>query len=368
MIKIDYVNNVSHKSYNCILETREFVVNTKKILIFGASGFVGTYLIDELLSQGISVIASDISDNASEYYKEKHVPYIKVDITQSDEFQKFEHQSYDVVIHLAACQPANVKKNRYDPREYINVNVSGTLNILEFCRKNKIKKIIYASSHRNTQGLWRYNKAICENEGRALKYSGEYAMFSISESCAQDCVLHYNAEYGLQGIIFRLPPVYGYGPHTEIFKEGKPIKTGFQVFIDQAMAAQPLEIWGDSQQGRDIIYIKDVVSAFVSAIKNEEASGLYNITSGKYLTLDEQAKLIAEIFWESKLPPEFIHYPEISNGIDSFLYDNTKAQNELGWKPLYSFKDILLDYKKELEKKRYIHLVAKRKSMFSDQD
>ena len=336
----------------------------KKILMFGASGFIGTYLIDELLSQGCDVTASDISDVGQEYYTNKNVPYIKIDITKKNDFKQLETLSFDVVIHLAACQPANVEEDQYDSRNYIDVNVIGTLNILEYCRKSQIEKIIYASSHRNTEGLWSTNKAIREDDGKAIKYSGEYAMFSISESCAQDCVLHYQAQYGLKGIIFRLPPVYGYGPHTEIFKDGKPVKTGFQIFIDKAMASQPLEIWGDSKLGRDIIYVKDVVSAFVKAIENPDASGLYNITSGKYLTLSEQAEQIAELFWGSETEPEFINCPEKANGMDAFLYDNSKAARELSWSPDYSFRDILLDYKQELEVKRYEHLVEKRKSMF----
>ncbi len=342
----------------------------KSILIFGASGFIGTYLIDELVAQGYSITATDIIDDDRQYYADKNIPYVKIDITQKDDFLKLRQlkQIYDTVIHLAAWQPANISENKYDACEYINVNAIGTLNILEYCRHNSVKKIIYATSHRNTQGLWEHNKAIQEKDGRSLNYSGEYAMFSISESCAQDCVLHYQAQYGLHSIIFRLPPVYGYGPHTEIFKDGKPIKTGFQVFIDKALAAQPLELWGDSTLGRDIIYVKDVVSAFVCALESTTASGLYNITSGKYLTLAEQAQCIAELFWSGSSAPEFTYCPEKSNGMDAFLYDNTKAKNELGWVPKYSFKDILLDYKKELEAKRYEHLVEKRQDMFNHKE
>jgi UDP-glucose 4-epimerase len=336
----------------------------KKILVFGASGFIGTYLIDELIKRGYAVTASDLSDVAYDYYANKNIPLITVDITQPMQFQKLCNTSYDVVIHLAACQPANVKQSQYDPKEYIHVNVIGTLNVLEFCRTQSVEKIIYASSNRNTQGLWQENKAISEQDGRAIKYSGEYAMFSISESCAQDCVLHYNEQYGLKGIIFRLPPVYGYGPHTEIFKEGRRIKTGFQVFIDQAMACEPLEIWGDGQKGRDIIYVKDVVSAFIQSIEIESVSGLYNITSGEYLTLRQQAELTAQLFWGSDTVPEFVELPEKKNNIDAFLYDNTKAQSELNWCPQYSFQDMLLDYKKESEEQRYRYLIDKRKSMF----
>lgn len=338
-------------------------MTSKKIIVLGASGFIGTYLIDELLSQEYEVTASDISDVGREYYTKQNVPYINVDITKKGDFEKFEKKKYDAVIHLAACQPANVREKAYEPKDYINVNVIGTLNILEFCRQNAAEKIIYASSHRNTQGLWAANKAIREDDGRGIKYSGEYAMFSIAESAAQDCVHHYQAQYGLRGIIFRLPPVYGYGPHTEIFKEGKPMKTGFQIFIEKAMACQPLEVWGDGKVGRDIIYIKDVVSALMKAIDNPKASGLFNITSGKYLTLREQVETIAKVFWGSNTPPQIIERPEKSNGMDAFLYDISKAKRELDWSPKYSFEDMLIDYKKELESKQYEYLVAKRRKM-----
>jgi UDP-glucose 4-epimerase len=339
-------------------------VKRKKIIVFGASGFIGTYLIDELLSQGHDVTASDISDAGREYYTHKSVRYINVDITKKEDFERLEKKKYDVVVHLAACQPANVDEKKYDPKDYINVNVIGTLNILEFCRQNEVDKIIYASSHRNTQGLWAANKAIREDDGRGIKYSGEYAMFSIAESAAQDCVAHYQAQYGLTGIIFRLPPVYGYGPHTEIFKDGKPLKTGFQIFIEKAVACQPLEVWGDAEVGRDIIYIKDVVSAFMKAIDSPTASGLFNITSGKYLTLREQAETIAKLFWGSSGPSKIVERPEKPNGMDAFLYDISKAKRELGWSPQYSFIDMLTDYKKESESKKHEYLVDKRKQMF----
>lgn len=340
-------------------------MSKKKVLVFGASGFIATYLIDELLTQGYDVTASDVSDEGRGYYEGKNVTYINVDITCKTDFDRLPRGQYDAVVHLAACQPANVAEKHYDPRDYINVNVIGTLNILDFCRENKVGKVIYASSHRNTQGLWAFNKAITEDDGRAIKYSGEYAMFSISESAAQDCVRHYQEQHGLNGVIFRLPPVYGYGPHTEIFKDGKPIKTGFQMFIDKALACQPLEVWGDCDVGRDIIYVKDVVSAFVTAIEKPGISGLFNITSGVYLTLREQAEVIANEFWGSDGEPVILYSPEIANGMDAFLYANDKAKRDLGWSPQYSFRDMLIDYIKESESQRYQYLIDKRSKMLN---
>ena len=333
----------------------------KKIIVFGAAGFIGTYLIDELLKRGYEVLASDISEIGKVFYDDNKIPFVDVDITQKEDFERIEKNDFEAVIHLASNQPANVSVKKYDPVTYINVNVIGTLNILNFCIKNRVKKIIYVSSHRNTQALWKKNLAITEEDGRGQKFVGEYAMFSISESAAQDCVEYYDKQFGLKSIQFRLPPVYGYGPHTEIFKNGKPVITGFQTFIKNAMDCKPLEIWGDSSIGRDIIYVKDVVRAFIKALESDSARGLYNITSGKYLTLQEQVEISAKIFWGSDTEPIFIKIPEKPHQMDSFLYDNSKAKKELGWSPRYDFEDMLIDYKKEMKSKKFKYLIEKRK-------
>ena len=336
------------------------------IIVFGAAGFIGTYLIDELVQKNYRIIASDISKIGENYYREKNIPYVSVDIADKSSFEKLPCEQIDAVIHLAAVQPANVSAKKYNPVDYIHVNTIGTLNILEFCKKVGADKLIYASSHRNTQGLWPKGGAIREDDGRSLKYTGEYTMFSISESGAQDCVEYYQKQFGLRGIIFRLPPVYGYGPHTEIFKDGKPIKTGFQIFIESAMACRPIKIWGDSSKGRDIIYVKDVVSAFIKALNSDKAHGLYNIASGKYLTLKEEAKRIAKVFWGNDSEPEIVDRSEIPNSIDTFLYDISKAKNDLGWSPQYNFEEMLIDYKKEMESKKFSYLVEKRRSMLNE--
>lgn len=347
-------------------EFQRIVSEMKKkanILVFGAAGFIGTYLIDELIIEGYGVLASDISDIGENYYREQNIPYLAIDITNKDDFKKLEDAQFDAIIHLAALQPANFSVN-YSPSDYIKINVDGTLNILEYCRVSKTKKIIYASSHRNTSGLWHKNVPIKEEYGRSQQYNGEYSMFSISESAAQDCVEYYNANYDIRGVILRLPPVYGYGPHLEIFKNGKPIRTGFQTFIENAINCRPLEVWGDATVGRDIIYVKDVVSAIIKAIKSDNARGLYNISSAYRLTLKEEVETIAKVFWGNDQPPEFIANPEKQHSMDSFVYDNSKAKRELGWEPRFNFENLLLDYKKELGANKFGFLIEKRKKMF----
>lgn len=336
----------------------------KSVLVVGAAGFIGTYLIDQLLKNQFHVLAADISDIGRAHYEKQSVSFDIIDITSKHDIQKLPDQGIDAVINLACVQPANVSKEMYNPVDYINVNVIGTLNLLEYCRLSKIPKMIIATSHRNTKGLWKDGKKVREEEGRAIEFTGEYAMFSISESTAEDCVEHYNREYGLQGIVFRLSPVYGYGPHTVIFKNGEETITGFQAFIDQATSGRPIEIWGDPNIGRDIIYIKDVVNAFILALNNTTAKGLYNISSGYSLSLKQQAEETLKIFGKNEGGHEIIFRPERKNSIDPFLYDNTKAERELGWSPKYTFCDLLMDYKKEMESGKFQYLIKKRQQMF----
>ncbi len=337
------------------------------IIVFGAAGFIGTYLVDQLINESFEVLANDISEFGETYYKEQKIPFTRLDITKIEDFDKLPNKGIDAVINLACLQPANVKEEEYSPINYIKVNVIGTLNILEFCRTKGIRKMIYGSSHRNTQGLWKERKFIREDQGRAIKYTGEYAMFSISESVAQDCVEHYRQQYGMQGIVFRFPPVYGYGPHTEIFKNGKPLKMGFQIFIENAIAGKPLEVWGDCEKGRDIIYVKDVVSAIILALRSKTATGLYNITSGRLLSLKEEAETIARLFSPKNNPSEITYRPDKPNSIEPFLYDISKARRDLGWSPRYNFEEMLLDYKSEMESGRFDHLLEKRRQMMLKQ-
>lgn len=335
------------------------------ILVFGAAGFIGTYLSDQLLRDGCEVMASDLSEIGAAHYRGQGIPYHRVDVTQKAEFERLPTEGIRAVVHLACVQPANVNEQKYDPTDFVRVNVLGTLNILEFCRVNKVPKIVYTCSHRNTQGMWaeKSGTPILESDGRSIKFSGEYAMFSISESAAADCVEHYAQTYGIEGIVLRLPPVYGYGPHTEIFKGGKPLKTGFQVFIENAERSRPLELWGDPENGRDIVYVKDVVSAIGLALGKPGVGGLYNISSGRRLTLKEQAQCIIRLFSPPGRPSEIHYLPDKPNLIESYVYDIDKARRVLGWQPEFSFEDMLVDYRKEMDSGRFAYLVEKRRLM-----
>jgi UDP-glucose 4-epimerase len=172
---------------------------------------------------------------------------------------------------------------------------------------------------------------------------------------------YYNQQHGMQCAQFRLPPVYGVGPHGEIYVNGKYYKSGIQTWIEKAQSGEPIEIWGDKCLSRDIIYVKDVARAFRLALASDKTFGLYNMTSGTELTLDEQAKAVIDIFSGAERT-EIVYCPDKRNNTPSFLFSMEKAKKDFGFVPEYtSYRDMMLDYKRELESGRWSSFVESRK-------
>lgn len=337
------------------------------IIVSGACGFVGFYLVNQLYKEGFKVLAVDKSGTEeADYFLKTGISFLKMDITKEEEFAKLPKENIEAFINLACVQPANMPDEIYDPAKYINVNVLGVVHILKFCKANSIKKVLHTISHRNVQGLWENGEIINEKSPRAIKFTGKYSMFSISESAAADIIENFTQEYNMNCVLFRLPSVYGYGHHESFFKDGKVIKTGLGTFIDNAVQSRPFEIWGDNKKGRDVVYVKDVVSAIILAIQNKKAVGMYNIASGKKLSLQEQVDSIVKVFSPKEKQSEIIYFPEKLNSIDPCVYDISKAKSDLGWSPKYSFEDMLIDYKMEMESGKWKFLLERKKRMVNE--
>jgi len=332
-----------------------------RIIVIGASGFIGTYLIQELISCGNKVIATGRNPVIMGHMQRMGVECYSLDITNKDTFKKLPTENIDGVVLLAALLPANVNNN--NPYDYIDINIKGTLNVLEFCRKNNITKIISTTSYADVYNHWQKDIPISADIFRDYKLEGDHAEYIISKNAATDLILYYNKQYNLQGSIFRLPPVYGYGPHSEIYVDGKYYKSGFQIFLDNAQAGKSIEIYGNKDLSRDVVYVKDVAKAFISALNSSKSKGVYNISSGIATTLENQVKDIINVFCDKKKDiSKIIYSPEKPNSGKSYVLDISKASKDFGYKPEYvPFKKLLQDYKDEMTNKRFEYLVKARK-------
>lgn len=335
------------------------------VIVIGATGFIGMYTVEWLLRSGQKVLATGRNIQLGKMLEDMGAEFVSLDITCKEDFDKLPKENVEGVILLAGLLPANVKVDitkDENAADYFEVNVNGTINVLEYCRKNNIRKVISCSSYSDVAGAWKKGYAIKETEPRDFHYTGDHAVYVISKNAACDVMEYYNQQHGMQCAWFRFPPVYGVGPHSAIYVNGKYYKSGIQTFIENAEQGKDIEIWGDPHITRDIIYVKDVATAFLLALESDKTYGLYNMTSGTELDLEEQARAVIEVFGNPDKTSKIIYRPDKPNNTPSFLFDMSKAKEDFGFVPQYtSYLDMMKDYKKELDSGRWDILIRDRK-------
>lgn len=330
-------------------------------IIVGATSFIGVHTVDEFLNNGCEVLVTGRNDKFREYYEQKGVKYINLDLRSNDDFEKLPQNNVEGVILLAGLLPANVSVDvdaNENAADYFEINTIGTIKILEYCRKNGINRVIATSSYADVRNAWSASRAITEDEPRSFMYNGDHAVYVMSKNAACDVMEYYNQQHGMKNACFRFPPVYGVGPHGSFYVNGKYTKSGLQIFIERAIKGYDIEIYGDRNLKRDVVYVKDVAHAFYLAMKSKRTYGLYNMTSGRGVSLQEQAEVIADVFASSKDNRSSIVYkPEIPNSTPSYLFSMEKAKKDFGFIPQYSdFRLMMLDYKKDIDDRRYYEL------------
>jgi len=292
-----------------------------KILVTGGAGFIGKHLVKYLLDKGNTITIFDNFSNSEEksleYYIKSGVKIVNGDIRKFDEILK-ETEDQDVLIHLAA--KISVSQSILNPSETFEVNVDGTKNVLEACKKNYVKKIIIASSAavygEGSSGMKLKESAktnpISPYGKSKLKMEQE-----IEKNNKNDCV------------ILRFFNIFGIGQTPEY--AGVITK-----FIEMISSNKPLEIFGDGMQTRDFVSINDVVESIYDAIKNGK-NGTYNIASGKAITINELAEFMISL---SKKDLEIHHISEKHGDIRYSEADISLAKSKIGYVPKLGLNEI----------------------------
>lgn len=325
-----------------------------KIVVIGATGTLGTYLVDELASLRHDIVAAGRKNVKQEYYNRRSIGCATVDITRQSDFDGLPQSGVSAVVQIAGCMPATMAV--YAPREYIDVNAKGTLNVLEYCRNAKVAKYLFMQSHSDVAGYWNTGKLIPADAPRSLVLSGDHAVYIISKCAAADLIEHYHQQYGMQAVVFRLPTIYNYGPTREIYVNGVKRPVAYRLMIEQAIRGDTLEVWGDPRISKDIVYVKDFTQMVIKALESDKAQGMYNVGSGEATTLEEQVRGIAEVFSPRDKPSRIVYCPDKPSQ-SSHLYDISKAVRDLGYSPRYSYIEMLEDMKREMEGHRFDHLL-----------
>ena len=324
------------------------------IIVIGASGFIGTYIVKELKNKGYDVLATGRNPKAKKFFNQIGVNYVQLDIASKEDFNNLPNDNVEAVFLLAALLPANVTNE--NPYEYVDININGTLNVLQYCLDNSISKLISTTSYADVKNLWSDKTMIQSDSLRDFSLSDDHTLYVITKNAASDIMLYYNHKYGMSNCIFRLPPVYGVGPHSGLFVDGVWKKSGFQIFIEKATAGEPITIFGDKDTVRDIVHVNDVAQAFIKALESTDAQGVYNIGSGESSSIEEQVNDIVEVFTTDKRS-EIKFDPTTPNQSKSYRMDISKATRDFGYKPQYvPFINLVRQYKKDMEEIRIEHL------------
>lgn len=286
-----------------------------KILVTGGCGFIGSHLVDALVDSGYDVhIIDDLSADNEQFYFNKNATYYKDSICNIEMVNEVT-KNCDFIFHMAA--ESRLQNSINNPRRAVDVNIVGTLNILEACRKNNIKGLIFSS----TSCVYGLTEELPINENLKENCLNPYGS---TKYAAELLIKNYSQLFKVKSCILRYFNVFGERAPT---KGLYALVTG--IFLKQRNNNEALTIVGDGTQERDFIYVKDVVSANISCIKNWECNELtsgdvFNIGSNKSIKIIDLAKSISN---NIKFLPNRLG--EAKNNLCSF----NKFNKLTGWTP-----------------------------------
>lgn len=325
----------------------------KTVMVIGAAGMIGVYLTDELIEKGMKVIAVCHKASDTEAFKNRGVEAYTVDISNKVDFEKLPKENIDSVVLLAGILPAGMKG--YFPERYFHINTIGTLNVLEYCRTSNIKQILYTQSHSDVSGHWK-EEIIDPYASYSINYNNDHTVYVISKIAAAELIKNYHEMYGISYAVFRCPNIYSYHPDKFYYVDGKQKVVAYRMFIDKAILGEPIEIWGNAQMKRDVVYVKDLTQMMRLSIEKEIKAAFYNVSNGVELTLEEQVKDTIEVFSTNEKKSEIIYKPEIKIPDIKYHYDIQNLKDDLGYEPKYFHLEMLKDMKKEMQNNRFAFL------------
>lgn len=288
-------------------------------VVTGGAGFIGSHMVDFLLAEGFFV---NIIDNFSGGHEKnlqhlKHKDSIKIwkmDIRDLEEgHEAFRGCNY--VFHFAGV--GDIVPSISNPMEYMDVNVLGTIRVLECARVVNVNKFVYAASS-SCYGLAKTPT----NEVHEINPMYPYA---LSKYQGEQAVFHWGKVYGMN--VNSVCIFNAYGPRVRTTGAYGAV---FGVFLKQFLESKPLTVVGDGSQKRDFVYVKDVVKAFYLAAHTKISDQRYNLGAGSPQSIKYLAKMIGG-------DVEFI--PKRDGEPDSTFADITKIKAELGWAPEVTFEE-----------------------------
>jgi UDP-glucose 4-epimerase len=303
----------------------------KRVIVTGAAGFIGSHLTEELLEKGAEVVGIDnLYSGNIEYLHDaienSNFKFHKGDIRDLNFLLKL-FEDIDIIYHLAAF--ISISQSIKMPELCNDINVNGTLNVLNAARKKNVEKIIYPSS----ASVYGDTPTLPKREDTLRKPISPYG---VSKLACEAYMLTFYQVYGLKTSTLRYFNIYG--PRQTDSSESGVIA----IWLGNIIRNENLTINGDGKITRDYIYIKDVILANLLAAEQDVSGEIINIGSGTPISLIDLAKLMLRIAKKNNL--KIIHQDPRPGDILNSYTDTSKAKNFLEFEPKYTQETGLKDY------------------------
>ena len=288
-------------------------------VVTGGAGFIGSNLVDHLVKIGhkVTVLDNFVSGKKANlsHHKKKDVKIKRIDISKGKNLEKYFNR-VDYVFHLAGL--AEIIPSIKNPKKYFNVNVLGTLKVLEAAKKARVKKLIYAASSSCYGSPNKFPTS--EKEKIDIKHP-----YGLTKFLGEQLVIKYATNFKMPNISFRFFNVYG--PRLNMSGQYSAV---FGNFLKQKKSNKPLTIVGNGKQTRDFIHVEDLIDAFVKVVKSRLVNKVYNLGSGKEVSINK----IASLFGGKKtFVPKRPREPKRS------LANISKIKKDINWKPKISIQE-----------------------------
>jgi UDP-glucose 4-epimerase len=289
-----------------------------KTLVTGGAGFIGSHLVERLIDRGDDVIVLDNfstgrTKNLPRSPHRQNLHVVRADIRKIPRSFVKRVRKADAICHFAAA--TSVQQSVKDPAFTTEVNVVGTLNVLEVAKALKAERVVFASS----AAVYGTPGAFPISETSSLRPISPYG---ASKAASEHYLAAFEANHGVQATSLRLFNVYG--PRQTRSQYAGVIS----IFVRRSLQGKPIHIYGDGSQTRDFIFVSDVVDATVSALEKNFKSRVFNIASGQEITILQLARSVMEVTGtDSRL--EF--QPPRSGDIVRSVADVSRARKELGF-------------------------------------
>ncbi|MBC7333573.1 MAG: NAD-dependent epimerase/dehydratase family protein [Actinobacteria bacterium] len=293
-----------------------------KILVTGGAGFIGSNVVDRLILEGYNVVVVDNLSSGKRENVDSKAKFYEADIRDSRISEIFETEKPEIVIHNAA--QISVRDSVKDPIYDAEVNIIGSLNILELCKRAGVKKVIFASSGGTVYGE---QKIFPASEDHPLSPISPYG---VAKLAVEKYLYYYYFNYGLKYVSLRYANVYG--PRQDPHGEAGVVA----IFCSRLVEGKNPVINGDGKQTRDYVYVSDVVEANINAIECDFVGEL-NIGTGKETDVVELFYMLKEI--SGKNDVEEVHGPPMEGEQRRSCLDYEKAKLVLGWEPIVKLEE-----------------------------